>query len=87
MTPDGNPRRAGRRTAPKQPALDLTPAAELCFERCEYCGWIVPWACRNTRDMDDRAVQGQGRCLDALQMLGGGERGIEAVKAEIRHGR
>ena len=54
---------------------------------CMYCGRHREWPCRNTRDMEDMAIDcDDAACFDALDRVGGGERGIDRV-ASLRQDR
>ena len=46
---------------------------------CVYCGRESEHPCMNTRDMEQYAIDGNTRCFDTLDKLGGGERGIDRV--------
>lgn len=49
------------------------------LHKCEYCNKESALPCRNTRDMEQRAIEGSGNCYEALKHLGGGERGMEYI--------
>ena len=47
--------------------------------RCKYCNRELPVPCLNTRDMEEIAIFGDRECFWQLALLGGGERGLQAV--------
>lgn len=49
------------------------------MEPCRYCQREQGYACMNTRDMEDFAVDGDRECFFQLAKLGGGEKGLKYV--------
>lgn len=49
--------------------------------KCEWCGQMIGIPCMNTRDMTDRAIEGEAACYYALREAGGGEHGMKYVDA------
>ena len=51
------------------------------MNRCRWCPRVGHWpvVCMSTRDMEDRAIDGDVTCYAALAREGGGERGMRYV--------
>lgn len=51
------------------------------IQRCRWCDRERRWPliCLNTRDMTERAIDGEDACHTALEKLGGGEAGMRHV--------
>ena len=53
------------------------------MRKCKYCGKEQSYACMNTRDMEDFAIDGNRECFFQLARMGGGEKGLRYVIANI----
>lgn len=52
------------------------------MQRCRWCGKEGDWPtiCMNTRDMTDRAIEGDETCFESLAKMGWGESGERYVR-------
>lgn len=54
---------------------------------CRYCGKVGDWPriCFNSRDMTDRAIDGDETCFEKLAEIGWGESGERYVRLNKAH--